>query len=39
MEVSGRPLTGRYSEYSGFMFYSLDTTAGAASVASLNGKK
>jgi hypothetical protein len=39
MEVSGRPLTGRYSEYSGFMFYSLDTTAGAASVASLSGKK
>lgn len=39
MEVSGRPLPGRYSEYSGFMFYSLDATAGAASVARLNGKK
>jgi hypothetical protein len=39
MEVSGRPLPGRYSEYSGFMFYSLEATAGAASVARLNGPK
>jgi hypothetical protein len=37
--VSGRPLTGRYNDHSGFMFYSLDVTTGAASVASLNGKK
>jgi hypothetical protein len=39
MEVSGRPLAGRYSDYSGFMFYSLDPAAGAAAIASLNGKK
>ena len=39
MEVSGRPLQGRYSEYSGFMFYSLDATTGAASIASLNSKR
>jgi hypothetical protein len=39
MEVSGRPLPGRYGEYSGFMFYSLDATAGTTSVARLNGPK
>jgi Protein of unknown function (DUF2846) len=39
MEVSGRPLTGRYSDHSGFMFYSLDVSAGEAAVANLNGKK
>jgi hypothetical protein len=38
MEVSGRPLVGRYSKYSGFMFYALDAAAGATAVASLNSK-
>ena len=39
MEVSGRPLPGHYSQFSGFMFYSLDAAAGAASVAKLTDRK
>jgi hypothetical protein len=33
MGVSGKPLPGRFGANSPFMFYSLDATAGAASVA------
>ena len=39
MRITGRPIPGRYGANSTYMFYSLDATAGAASVARLKAQK
>ncbi len=37
--ITGRPLPGHHSMMSAFMFYSLDSAAGAAAIARLNAQR